>query len=113
MKAKFLILSIVIVFGFLFLYGIRFSKVGLIRKIPFSKIENIRCDFWKYSGGESCLGDFIDFDGNNTRVTNDTIYINKEPVGLVLEATKRYFADDCQIIIESFEDKKKAYYVAK
>ena len=117
MKIKYLFLAVILVIAIAYLRGVRFSSnVLLVRHIPFSKIENIHCDFWKCSGGEtsiSSIGDFFDFNDNWITIKNDTIFVVEEPVGIVLEATKRYFARDYELVIENLTDNKKAYYVAK
>ena len=115
MKIKYLFLAVVLVIAIAFLCGVRFSSnVLLVRHIPFSKIENIRC-FWKHSGGETCIsiGDCFDFNDNRVMIKNDTLFVEEKPVGIVLEATKRYFAGDYELVIENLTDNKKAYYVAK
>lgn len=98
----------------LYFYGIRFSpKVLLVKNLTFSEIEHINSSFWKLSGGEFHIGDIITFDDKQAMIKHDTIFIETQAAGRIVEVNKRYFPGDYELVIESLTKHKKAYYVSK
>ena len=94
----------------------RFTKDYLIvRDIPFEKIDNIKCDFWKDCGGYYITGhNFLEVDKyKNWEIKNDTLYIKEKPVAKTISLIHRCLINDYTLTIQSLDDTKIGYYVSK
>ena len=114
MKIVIVLSSIILLIGVLYVVGFRISSTDFIyRHIPFNKVKDIKCGFWK-NAGDGHIGDFLNFENpERCRIVNDTLYFGNEPKAIVIKLIQRNFVGDYTMTLIRISDGEECYYVSK
>lgn len=112
MKTVVIFTLILAFIGISYLWGIRFSSEDIIyRKIPFHKVKDIDCGFWKGMDGIG-IGDFLVF-SDQCKIVNDTLYFGDDPKAIVIKLIQRDVVGDYIITLKRIPDGEVCEYIAK